>query len=193
MVRWFEVKSSFAKHLESSAYDELQELLQTPEQIGLLKFLEQHPLNGLYFANDILVNAVEVSGVYLFSTQEASINLTRTNKDFGQVYQKQQFWSVSTLAINRHSAIQRTFVHELGHHIHQTLRKLDLSLFRFTMLTPTSDSISHYGLGNPLEHFAESFAAHVFQRIDLLSDDSFGYDMIERVLARFDLKIGELP
>jgi hypothetical protein len=111
----FEVKSSFAKHIESSVYDDLQELLQTPEQIGLLKFLEQYPLNGLYFTNNILVNAMEVNGVYTFSTQEASINLTRTSKDFGQVYQKQQFWSISTLAINQHSAIQRTFVHELGH------------------------------------------------------------------------------
>jgi hypothetical protein len=189
----FEVKSSFAKHLESSAYEELQELLKIPEQIGLLKFLEQHPLNGLYFANDILVNAREVNGAYLFSTQEASINLTRTSKDFGQVYQKQQFWSISTLASNQHSAIQRTFVHELGHHIHQTLRRLDLSLFRFTMMIPMSDSISHYGLGNPLEHFAESFAAYVFQRAELVVDDSFGYAMIRKVLERFELELKELP
>jgi hypothetical protein len=60
-------------------------------------------------------------------------------------------------------------------------------------MIPMSDSISHYGLGNPLEHFAESFAAYVFQRAELVVDDSFGYAMIRKVLERFELELKELP
>jgi hypothetical protein len=188
-----EVKSLFAKHIESPPFKELHDILLIPEQIGLLQFLEQHPLERLRFADRVAVNASEVNGLYLFSAQEANINLTRNLQDFGQVYQKQNFWSISCLADTPSLAIQRTFVHELGHHVHQILRQLDISLFRSTMMIPTSDSLSQYGLGNPLEHFAESFAAHIFHRTELLLNDSLGYAMIERVLARFDLKIGELP
>jgi hypothetical protein len=66
-------------------------------------------------------------------------------------------------------------------------------VFRSTMLTPISDSITQYGLVNSQEHFAESFAAFVFQRVELLMDNSFGYAMIQSVLERLELEIKELP
>jgi hypothetical protein len=61
------------------------------------------------------------------------------------------------------------------------------------MMTPRSDALSQYGLMNPLEHFAESFAAYVFQRTELLIDDAFGHATIERVLTRLALELKELP
>jgi hypothetical protein len=184
----------FTEHIESELPDpQLRALLQIPEQIGLLDFLIQYPLRTIRFEHNIVFDGREVNGVYEFLTREASVNLSRQAFEYSQLYQKQKFSSISVLAVTADLAIARTLVHELGHHVHCILRELDLSLFRTTMMTPRSDSLSQYGLMNSLEYFAESFAAYVFQRIELLIDDPFGHATIERVLARLSLEIKELP
>jgi hypothetical protein len=188
------VRQLFAEHIESDLSEtQLQGLLQIPEQMVLSDFLIQYPLRSLRFKNQIIFDDREVNGVYEFLTREASINLLRQTFEYGQLYQKQKFSSISVLALDTHLAIARTFVHELGHHVHCILREQDLSLFRTTMMTPRSDSLSQYGLTNPLEYSAESFAAYVFQRIELLIDDPFGHGTIEKVSARLSLEIKELP
>jgi hypothetical protein len=188
------VSTLFAKHIESELPDaQLQTFLQIPEQIGLARFLIQYPLRSIRFEHNIIFDGREVNGVYEFLTREASVNLSRQIFDYGQPYQKQKFSSISVLAADTHFATERTFVHELGHHVHCILRELDLSLFRITMMTPRSDSLSQYGLTNSLEYFAESFAAYVFQRTELRIDDAFGHAIIERVLTRLALELKELP
>lgn len=190
----FQVRTLFVEHIESELPEsQLQVFLQIPEQIGLSDFLIQHPLQTIRFEYNIVFDGREVNGLYEFLTREASVNLSRQVFDCGQPYQKQKFSSISVLAEDTHLAIGRTFVHELGHHVHCILREQDLSLFRMTMLTPRSDSLSQYGLINPLEYFAESFAAYVFQRLELLIDDPFGHATIDRVLARLALNIKESP
>jgi hypothetical protein len=188
------VNTSFALQIRSELNQEQTEaFLQIPEQIGLTEFLKKYPLDSLSFAKTVMVDTREVNGVYNFLTQEVSISLVRSSSDFGQSYQKQRIWSISALARTREAAIQRTFVHELGHHVHRTLRELDISVFRFTMMTPRSDALSQYGLDSAFEHFAESFSAYVFHRVELALDDSFGYAMIQRVLIRLGLELEELP
>jgi hypothetical protein len=188
------VRRLFAEHIESDLSEiQLQGLLQIPEQVGLSYLLIQYPLRSLRFKNQIIFDGREVNGVYEFLTREASVNLSHQAFEYGQLYQKQKFSSINVLAVTTDLAIARTFVHELGHHVHCILREQDLSLFRTTMMMPRSDSLSQYGLMNPLEYFAESFAAYAFRRIELLIDDPFGHATIERVLAWLALEIKELP
>lgn len=185
--------SPFAHEFDSVLpSDKTQEFMCLPEQLGLEHFLQRHPLQRLSFVAQVFLDAKPINGVYNYRTRDLEVSVTRIQSDFGLRYQKQKIWSVSSIARDADAAIQRTFVHELGHHLHCVLRQVDLMVFRSTMLTPISDSITQYGLVNPQEHFAESFAAFVFQRA-LLMDNSFGYAMIQSVLECLGLEIKELP
>ncbi len=186
--------SLFADEFDSDlSSDKTQQLMVLPEQLGLKLFLERHPLRRLSFVKQVFLDTKPVNGLYHYRTRDLEISATRTQSDFGLRYQKQKIWSVSSIARDADAAICRTFVHELGHHLHCVLRQVDALAFRSTMLIPISDSITRYGLVNPQEHFAESFAAFVFQRVELLMDNSFGYAMIQSVLERLELEIKELP
>jgi hypothetical protein len=188
------VISPFANEFDSVLpSDKTQEFMRIPEQLGLEHFLQANPLKRLSFVKQVFLDAKPLNGLYNYRTREAEISITRLQSDYGKQYQKQKIWSISTAARDADAAIQRTFVHELGHHLHCVLRQVDLMVFRSTMLTPISDSITQYGLVNSQEHFAESFAAFVFQRVELLMDNSFGYAMIQSVLERLELEIKELP
>lgn len=190
----FDVISLFFKEFDSVlSSDKTQEIMAIPEQLGLGHFLQLNPLHRLSFVQQVFIDGKPINGLYNCRTREVEISVARVQSDYGQRYQKQKIWSVSTAARDTEAAMQRTFVHELGHHVHCVLREVDLMAFRTTMLTPISDSLSQYGLINPQEHFAESFAAFVFHRVELLIDNSFGHAMINRVLGRLELEIKELP
>ncbi len=184
----------YAQQVQSVLSDEhTQLLLAIPKKIGLLDFLIQHPYTALRFENRVLYLGNDVSGIYDFQKKEVDIGIRRHPSEYSQTYSKQKFWNISALANTLPQVTEPTFVHELGHHLHGTLRELDLPLFRSTMLTPKSDALSQYGLANSFEYFAECFAANVFQRVELMLDDQFGCAMIERVLDRLELEIKELP
>jgi hypothetical protein len=188
------VKCHFALEIVSVLDEEqTQFLLSAPRKIGLEGFLIQHPLKTIRFQNKVLYLESEVNGIYDFQTKEASIALLRNDSEYAKVYEKQRFWSLSVLAKTLPQAVERTLIHELGHHLHGILRDVDLPLFRSTMLTPRSDALSQCGLQNSFEYFAECFTAHVFERVELMFDDQFGYAMIERVLARLEINLKELP
>jgi hypothetical protein len=133
-----------------------------------------------------------VFGWYGYQTGEAEISLSRATNEYGTTYQHQRFWSISSLANTALQAVQMTCLHETGHHIHAHLREIDLQQFSQTMLVPRTSALSQYGMGRNLEYFAECFAAYVFKRTELLTDDLLGYAMIERALTRLGIVVQEV-
>lgn len=187
------MKTLFAQQLESVLDQaQTQVLLDLPKRIGFSDFLVQHPLQKIVFAQKIIDNQVEVNGIYDYVLKIAEVSVSRAEIEYGWYYRKQDFWSISSLGINLQNAIERTFIHELGHHLHRVLREIDLPLFRSTMLFPVGNALSQYGLKSNLEYFAENFVAYVYHRIEFLIDDQLGYDMLERVFRRLGLEIKEL-
>lgn len=183
----------FAQQIESVlSSDETLAFLQICDELGLGTFLVQCPLSKISLVSQVLIDAKAVNGFYNYKTQELEISLFRTAQDFGHLYRKQRIWSISSLALNAKASIARTLVHELGHHLHRVLWDVDSTMFRQTMLIPTTDSLTQYGLLSAQEHFAETFAAFVFHRVELFMDDSLGYAMMTSVLARLGLEIKEL-
>lgn len=173
-------------------------MLGVLEEVGLGNFLTANPFSRLTIQPDVTYNDRPVSGWYNFNTDEAQVSSLRFGEgEFGVVYQKQGFESISTLAVSPLDAISRTLIHEAGHHLHNQLRKSDFNFFLET-LRPDRRlfGISSYATKDSLECFTETFSAYVFQRAELLSDDPRGYAMIEEVLHRLGINstdLKELP
>ncbi len=174
---------------------ETQILVSVLESTGLILFLLKFPLASIEFVRELTDDdGNPINGQYDFKLQTIQVGLHRSNnRDYGQIYEKLKFWSISCLALTAQQAVQRTLVHEVGHHIYNFLLKYHLDLFHHTTLMPSSFALGHYGLKNTREYFAESLTAFIFQRTELFIDDSRGYAMIQMVLARLDLDLQEQP
>ena len=93
----------------------------------------------------------------------------------------------------------RTFVHELGHHIH--LHDQPVRGGRASQLSQRVDAIvgvafvrsrgpiTMYGQQSAREFFAESFAAYMFERAALQQHDPVAFKMVVDVLAARGLTV----
>jgi hypothetical protein len=171
---------------------ETNAIFQVFETVGIAAFLQAHPFQRLSLCQDLTFQKQTVLGLYGYQTGEAEISVSRVATEYGVTYQHQRFWSISSLANTPLQAVQITCLHETGHHIHAYLREVDLQQFAQTMLLPRSNALSQYGTSRNLEYFAECFAAFVFKRTELFTDDSLGYAMIERVLTRLEIVVQEV-
>jgi hypothetical protein len=171
---------------------ETKTILQVFETVGVAAFLQTHPFQSLNLRQALTFQNQTVLGLYSYQTGETEICVSRATTEYGVTYQHQRFWSISSLANTPLQAVQITCLHETGHHIHAHLREVDLQQFGQTMLVPRSNALSHYGMSRNLEYFAECFAAFVFKRTELFTDDSLGYAMIERALTRLGIVVHEV-
>lgn len=171
---------------------ETNTIFQVFETSQIAAFLQTHPFRCLSLRQNLTFQNQPVHGLYGYQTKEAEISVSRANHEYGMTYQHQRFWSIGSLAKTPLQAVQITCLHETGHHIHAYLREVDLQQFSQTMLFPRSNALSQYGMGRNLEYFAECFAAYVFKRIELFTDDSLGYAMIERALTRLGIVVQEV-
>ncbi len=167
-------------------------ILAVLEEAGLQIFVQKYPFRSLEFRSDVQLKARVVQGFYSYQTQDAKINVDRDITDFAVVYKQQDFWSISSLAKTPIGAIRGTLIHETGHHLHNHLKSLNPSVFRHTMLMPRSSALSQYGTQNNPEYFAETFAAYVFLRTELLVQDKLGYDMMNLALNALELQVKEI-
>jgi len=77
--------------------------------------------------------------------------------------------------------MQRSFYHEIGHHILERLPRRSWTRLRCRGASGRASPISIRARNNPLEYFCETFAAYRFE--DSLADiDPVGYHMIEAIL-----------
>ena len=185
--------TSFAALLQTELTDdETASLISVYEQAGFQEFLHDNPFQ-LILKQSVEYGGRQANGFYNFATKQAEVSLTREASSYQQTFEQQAFFSISTLAKTPTEAIQRTLIHEAGHHLHSVLRSTDTALFKITMLAPTMSALSQYGTQTQLEYFAESIAAYIFHRTELMVYDSFGYGIIKKVLERLNLELQEIP
>lgn len=148
--------------------------------------LERFPISNL-----VLEPTMEnLNGSYMLGGREVSVNFGRDSSTFGKPFTAGTSWSVSSGAETLDDAVMRTFMHELGHHLHQTDIRLtkDIDSIIGTAFA-SSSPVTEYAQANAQEYFAESFAAYVFERAILEAHDPVGFGMVEAVLEKRMFKI----
>jgi hypothetical protein len=184
--------ADFTFSLQSSlSDDELQQVTAVIDRIGLGDCLRKNPFTSLRFAPDVIVDSRLVGGFYDYKTGDCEVSTVKDIDEYGQELQWGKIYKMSAIAQTPLLAIQRTFVHEIGHHLHSQLRKVSLPRFHQTMLSPQQHGPSRYAKVNPREYFAESFSAYVFARSAMVVYDEFGWKMMERVLQDLGIEVTE--
>lgn len=159
---------------------ELSRALGAARKARLVEFLERQPLEKLAFAPSVARNA---NGAYWPSLRQLGVRTRRPKVTYGSPFEPGKVWSVSQAGKDRIDAIRRTFVHELGHHVHFSAGTDIDRRIREAFLDPDSKPLTQYAGANRREYWAESFAAWVFHRGELRRRDPVGYRMVREVLA----------
>jgi hypothetical protein len=172
--------------------ESVSQITEIFDRMGVAGWLEQNPFSSLEFSPSITIGTREYGGWYDFPTQSAAIALSKTPDEYGQELIWGKISKLGVAAATPDEAVQRTLVHELGHHIHKKLGNMDSRAFNMIVRAVTSNGGSHYSRKNGLEYFAESFSAYTFHRTELIFHDQLGYDMIERALKTLGIEVAEL-
>jgi hypothetical protein len=186
--------TDFASEVQSSLSDEeLQEVVSIIDKMGIGDFLRENPLTSLKFAAEVFVNSKSVGGFYDFITSDIEVATSKDVDDYGQNLEWGKTSKLSATASTPLLAVQRTLVHEIGHHIHNQIKKLYPHRFRYTM-NPVlrQNAASAYGKRDNIECFAEGFAAYVFFRTEFIVYDGVGFKSMEAALKELGLKVNEL-
>jgi hypothetical protein len=145
---------------------------------GLVSFLARHPLGLLEFSGGLPDEGWRASYVPL--TADLAIETFRPPSSFGYELLPEELPTVSAAARTYLGALQRSFYHELGHHVLATLGPHVEYEVRLLKGSGRVNPISDRARRNAIEYFAETFAAYRFE--DSLADrDPEGYDIVEAV------------
>ncbi len=164
--------------------EELDHALDGVRKAGLLGFLKKKPLNELNFKKTL--DSKTANGTYNGGRRRLEVKSQRSRMTYGQTWVPGSSWSMSGTAKSEREAIQRTFVHELGHHVHHTNMFIggggdvdDIIVAAFKRAN--GKALTQYSLTNHKEYFAEAFAAHVYEPEDLRRRDPIAFKMVEDV------------
>ena len=171
---------------------ELEHALDGVRKAGLLEFLKKKPLNELNFKKTL--DSATANGTYWGGwIRRLDVKSQRPIMSFGQKWIPGSSWSISATAKDQREAIQRTFVHELGHHVHFSNMTIggggevdDIITSAFKRAD--GKALTQYSLTNHKEYFAEAFAAYVYEPEDLRRRDPIAFKMVEDV--REHVKLG---
>lgn len=154
------------------------EVLSIIDKVGLLGFLEKKPLESLKLAK----LKRNINGSYEWGARTKGRLLVHSEREnsHGESLVPGKIWSVSKAGVSAVEAMQRTLVHELGHHVHIAYRIQVDMLIRKAFARSTS-RITRYANWDHQEYFAESFAAYSFARDTLKNHDPNGFAMVESV------------
>jgi hypothetical protein len=172
--------------------ESVSQITEVFNRMGISDWLEQNPFSSLEFSRVIMDEGEEVSGWYEFATLKVAVALSKNQSEYEQELIWGQMSKVSTAAATPEEAVQRTLVHELGHHIHRKLGDIDPMQFNIIFRGVGSNAVSNYAKTRGSEYFAESFSAYTFHRTELFFHDQLGYDMMERVLKALGIEVAEL-
>lgn len=182
----------FAKEFESDLSEaENEALVALFEQVGLSSVLRANPFAYLRLKPSVYLENSPKSGWYSFDEGGAEISISRDSNEYGQTFEWGLIKKLSCTAPDEFGAVLRTLVHEIGHHLHQLLKVKDLVRFKQTCITPCHNACSYYGTVNGLEYFAETFAAYIYFRTELIVHDGVGYTMLESALESMGVKVNE--
>jgi hypothetical protein len=183
-------QTPFAKTLETHvSQDYINRLTQIFWDIEAGEWLQEYPLSQLEVTHNILNDGVSVNGMYYYTREFIQIATIRPREHYGQPFQWERVYSISSTAEIQFESVQMTLIHEFGHHIHNILGKQNREQFMETMSTNFMRGGTTYAKRNHLEYFAESFALYIYYPTELLVKDPDGYGMIERALAQVRLEV----
>lgn len=154
------------------------QVFEAARKARMIGYLEKSPLNEVFFGGS---RVRRVNGAYWRYSAQLGLNTRRAFKT-GDAFEPGKSWSVSMSGTDRVDAMRRTFVHELGHHLHFTSGQDVDTLIRLAFKDAESKKITRYAGSNYKEYFAESFAAYTFHRGELREFDPVGYRMVQNVL-----------
>jgi len=153
--------------------------------------LSENPFAYLRLKSSVYLENSPKSGWYSFDEGGAEISVSRDSDEYGQIFEWGLIKKLSCTAPHEFGAVLGTLVHEIGHHLHRLLKFKDLARFSQTCLTPRHNACSRYGMINGLEYFAETFAAYIYFRPELISYDEVGYTMLESALEFMGVRVNE--
>jgi hypothetical protein len=172
-------EAAMAGYAEPDVLDALERM-----KLPTLKFRAgrgRSPANGLFYP---------LSG-------RIEINATRADVTWGTGRLGKDAWSISSVAKSKTEAMQRTFTHEVGHHIHlrgaiqqreiwreveEAWKHARSTFRRRSHHTDRPLPLTKYSMKKREEYFAETFAAYVHEREVLRRVDPRGLEMVEKVL-----------
>lgn len=186
------LKASAGKGVPKDAVDEF---LGSVTDAGLVKYLEEVPLNVLRIPNQARSRRKAVNGWYLQGPfRELEVSYSRGPGNWGADLSKGRVHSVSTAGASEAIARLRTFTHELAHHIHKATwkggapptdaeREID-GIIRdaYAKATKKDSFLTAYASTISSEYWAECFAAYWHERKLLKERDPDGFVMVEKVL-----------
>lgn len=180
----FEIGVHAKKFKSDLTPEELEHALDGVRRAGLLGFLKKKPLNELNFKKTL--DSKTANGTYNGARRRLEVKSQRDRYTYGKDWVPGSSWSVSSAAKDPRTAIQRTFIHELGHHVHLSNTYLggggtvdDIIVAAFKKAD--GKALTQYSLTNHKEYFAEAFAAHVYEPEDLRRRDPIAFKMVEDV------------
>jgi hypothetical protein len=176
-------------HLSQEQVDRITQVL---EDIGAAQWLKANPFTQLELERQVMLNEVPVNGVYAYQTQIAQVATSRNSADYGHHFEWQGVFSVSSTAQTPLEAVQKTLVHELGHHVHSILGAIHQEEFEATLAMPFLFAGTQYGAKRAIEYFPECFSLFIFYPTELLVRDPGGYVMIEKALDLVGLEVRQV-
>jgi len=174
-------------HLNQDHIDRLSGVF---DDIGAAQWLEKNPFGRLELTKEVLDDDGSlVNGLYDFRDATVQVTTKRDKAEYRKTFEWQRVYSVSSTGRTQAEAVQKTLVHELGHHIHGVLKRTDPDFYEQTRRAVLLAGGTQYAQGNFYEYFAESFALYTYQRPALLERDPRGHAMIEMALKRVGMEV----
>ena len=170
----------FTRLTSTVAPAELAHILGAIGDAGLAEFLTRHPVEDLQIRRGRLNNKVGLHGWYMRGTRELHVTTARAPSSWNKPLVPGVSTHVSHTGATPLDAARRTLTHELGHHVHLTAGPAVDAIVRDAYRRGVP--VTHYGSLKRTEHFAESFAAYVYERETLRRADPVGFAMVETVL-----------
>ncbi len=158
-------------------------VLKGAEKADLIDFLVRRPLEELTIG-DLPARYSTSNGLYYAGLQNLWVRAPREEDTFGIKFVAGKSWSISKCAKTANLAQQRTFVHELGHHLGFTLMKgaAGRRVIEAAWSNPRRKPITEYAWRDEHEYVAECFAAYVYHRARLKTFDPVGFAMVEELV-----------
>lgn len=175
---------------QGTHYDSLFSVLTTAETNQLLRIVDarlrnrlaSNRLGDLSIRKGLYHRGKKINGSYQSPGANLDVEADRAASTFGQKFNPGQVFSVSSAGGSAMRAMQRTLVHELGHHLHRTGGAQVDKAVRLAFKRGRRGALTRYARYSYGEYFAESFAAWRFHRSALRTHDPVGYAMVEKVL-----------
>lgn len=158
----------------------------------LLPFLEENPIQNLNFELSLIDGEGDYYGAYFPTIGRIVVNRGRPPETYGQAFVVGQIQAISFAGKNLKAALQRTFVHELGHYM------LDVAPIKIRLeiedllrsVSRRGKPISERAKASWVEYFCETHSACVYHNQSLFKYDPLGYNAVVKV--RFLLGLEDL-